>query len=433
MDTSLKARMAPSLGLLVIAQVLRENHQVTLEDENIEPINYTETVHAVGITVTVNTYNRAIEISKAYREKGIPVIAGGIHISAVPELCSTYFDALCVGPSETIWSEIIADIKNNKLKKLYHCSQSISGNDIASPAYDLVDHTKYLYTNIISTSYGCPFRCNFCYNSCDAYNKLYINKPVENVLDEIKAINRKHIMFIDDNFIGNPDWTRKLLQKIKPLRLKWNAAVSANIINMPDILDSMQQSGCQGLFIGFESLTSHALDNANKNQNDSILYEKLVNEIHKRGMMVNASFVYGLDGEDTSVFQRTVDFVVKNKIETVTSHIFTPYPGTEVYKKLLEEKRINSFDYTKYDTAHVVFSPQNMTESELYDGYLSVYKKIYSLKNILRRIPRSKKQIIPYFLFNLMYRKYGKFTSFICEKIGYSRIGIWAERISKYI
>lgn len=433
MDTSLKSRMAPSLGLLVIAQILRKEHTVIIEDENISPLDYSKTVDIVGISVTVNTVDRAAAIARNYKKIGAITIGGGIHISADPDRCENYFDSICIGPSETVWKEIIDDFETGKLKKRYQCNKAMCEKDIISPAYDLIDKSKYLYPNIIFTSYGCPFRCSFCYNSCEAYKNLYMNKPIENVISEIKLIDRKHIMFIDDNFIGKPEWTKEFLKALKPLHIKWNAAVSCNIINMLDLLDQMKECGCQGLFIGFESLKNDVVSNVNKVQNNIDMYEKLIKEIHDRGMMVNASFVFGLDGEDISVFNNTLKWVVKNKIETVTSHILTPYPGTSLYEDFSNTGRITSFDYSEYDTAHVVFSPQLMTQDELYQGYINIYKQIYSFKNILKRIPLSKNQVIPYFLFNLFYRKYGKLTAFICQRIGYERLGKLSEKLSKYI
>lgn len=237
-------------------------------------------------------------------------------------------------------------------------------------------------------------------------------------------------MFIDDNFIGNPDWTRKFVRAIKPHKLKWNAAVSANIVDMPDLLDEMADSGCQSLFIGFESLNAKALAGVHKGQNKSDQYERLVKALHDRGIMINASFVFGLDEDDVTTFRSTIDWIVSHRIETVTSHILTPYPGTALYQRFLESGRIKDFNLSHYNTAHVVFEPLGMTKKELYQGYLQVYREVYSFRNILRRCPKSKKQWMPYFLFNFFYRKYGKFTEKLCEWITYERIGRIAEKLS---
>ena len=139
--------------------------------------------------------------------------------------------------------------------------------------------------------------------------------------------------------------------------------------------------------------------------------------------MINASFVFGLDEDDSSVFEKTLDWIVKNKIETVTSHILTPYPGTRLYENLHKQGRITDFDLSKYNTANVVYRPKNMTQEELYDGYLWIYKEVYSFKNIIKRLPSSKKQWIPYLAFNLLYRRFGKLTEKICEIISFRRVG----------
>jgi radical SAM superfamily enzyme YgiQ (UPF0313 family) len=430
MDTLLKTRMSPSLALLTIANMFHKEHTVIIENENIEDINFDEVVDIVGITITVDVFDRAIEIAEKFQCKGIPVVAGGIHVTAFPEETKKYFDVLAVGLAEKTWPDIIRDFQDGKLKKVYWCNHQISGSEIISPGYRLIDSRKYLYCNIISTSRGCPFHCDFCYNSCEAYKTLYINRPIEDVIKDIKTIGKRHVMFIDDNFIGNPQWTLEFVKAIRPMRLKWNAAVSTNIVNMLDLLDEMALSGCESLFIGFESLNENAIKNVHKHQNNILKYELLVEEIHKRGIMINASFVFGLDDDDVSTFKTTLDWIVKNKIETITSHILTPYPGTKVYDQFIKDGRITDFDFSKYNTANVVIKPKNMTDEELYNGYIWIYEQIYSTKNIFKRMPNAHKQRIPYLLFNFLYRKYGKATEKLCELITYERVGKIAEKLS---
>ncbi|MGE5627164.1 MAG: B12-binding domain-containing radical SAM protein [Solirubrobacterales bacterium] len=423
MDTKLKTRMSPSLALLTIANLTPKEHEVIITNENVEKIDFDEPVDLVAITVTVDVMKRAAVISREFQNRNVTVIAGGIHITADPEGTLKYFDAICVGMAERVWSKILKDIENNSLNKIYYDMENILGKEVESPKYNIIDNKKYLYTNIISTSRGCPFQCDFCYNSCKNSLKTYINRPVEDVLKDIKALKTRHIMFIDDNFIGNPMWTKKLLKEIKPLKLKWNAAVTSNVGEMPKLLDEMKESGCQSLFIGFESINSSSLDSVHKVQNSVNKYDKLVNEIHKRGIMINASFVFGLDEDDATVFKSTLEWIVKNKIETVTSHILTPYPGTRLYSSFTQENRILDYDLSNYNTAHVVYKPKNMTTRELYDGYLWIYNEVYSLKNIMKRLPSSKKQWIPFLAFNLFYRKFGKLTEKFCNIVSFKNVG----------
>jgi len=430
MDTQLKTRMAPSLALLTLANLTPEIHELVIENENVEAINFDDPADLVAITVTVDVMNRAAEISNAFRARGIPVIAGGIHITSDPESVEDKFDALCLGMAEGVWHNILKDIENKSLQKIYLNPNALPAKDIASPGYDSVDPDKYLYTNIITASRGCPFKCDFCYNSCQHAEKAFLNRPVEDVLGDIKKLRTRHIMFIDDNFIGNPAWTKTFLSAIKPLNLKWSAAVSSNIVDMPDLLDDMKDTGCKSLFIGFESINSAAVGAVHKTQNCVSKYEQLAEALHSRGIMVNASFVFGLDEDDQTVFKSTLEWILRNKIETVTSHILTPYPGTKLHTDFVKRNRITDFNLTHYNTAHVVYQPKNMTPEELYCGYLWIYKEVYSIKNIIKRLPRHKRQWIPYLAFNLFYRKFGKLTEWVCLKLTFNTVGKLFRRLA---
>ena len=429
-DTDLKLRMSPPLGLYTIANMFRDKHKVVVQNECIEDLVY-DSPDIVGVMVNVNSLPRAIEICQKFREKGSVVIAGGIHVTtAYHTIPKGTFDALCVGAAEKTWPNIIDDVEHHQLKDIYFCD-IMKGEDIVSPAYDLIPKRLYLYRNIIHTSRGCPFKCDFCYNSGKEHR--YVNRPIADVLKDIEACHSRHLMFIDDNFTGNLQWTRDFMKAIKPLKLRWNAACSINIVDHPDVLDEMKAAGCKSLFIGFESVTPESIKSVHKVQNDIGKYEFAVKELHKRGIMINASFVFGLDSDTPETFQYTLDWIVRNKIETVTSHILTPYPGTVVYDEFVNNNRLTTHDLSKFDTAHVVFTPRNMTKEQLYDGYLWIYDQVYSFKNIWKRMPEERSLILPYLTFNLLYRKFGKVSDAICRFIGYERYGRFAEMIAKYI
>lgn len=432
MDTDLKTHMSPPLGLLTVLNVLRDKHHVNLENENIRPVEFFDGPDIVGISVTVDTLPRAIEIAAEFRKRGIPVVAGGIHITTAPDaIPADAFDALCIGPAEGTWPRIMQDFEQGTLKKIYRCDGRFTGAEIVSPAYDAIDKRDYLYCNIVHTSRGCPFRCDFCYNSCGGHT--YLTRPIEDVLRDIHTVGGRHIMFIDDNFAGNPAWTRKLLRAITPLNIRWNAAVSLNVALDTDLLDLMKRSGCEGLFIGFESVNEASIKGVHKGQNSLDRYEQAVRNIHDRGMMVNASFVFGLDGDTPDTFRNTLDWIIRNRIETVTSHIMTPYPGTVLYDRLKAEGRITTDDLSLYNTANVVFRPARMSAEELQSGYLWMYRQVYSFRNILRRMPEKPDQRAAYLMFNLLYRKFGRFSDWLCHLVGFERIGWLGEKLSRYL
>jgi radical SAM superfamily enzyme YgiQ (UPF0313 family) len=423
----LKTKMSPPLALLVLAGLTPAGHEVAIVNENVEEIDWKADADLVGITITLDVMPRACRIAESFRRRGIPVVAGGIHVTCSPEECIAHFDAICIGAAERVWKHIIADAEQRCLKREYFDMEGFQGREIASPQYDRIDKRKYLYTNVVATSRGCPNRCAFCYNSCR--HRHYILRPIADVLRDIAALGTRHILFIDDNFIGKPEYTRELLYALAGMDLIWSAAVTTKILHEPDLLDLMARTGCQSLFIGFESINTDSLASVNKD-NRVEQYERLVEAIHRRGIMINASMVFGLNGDDQGTFKRTLDWLVKMRIETLTAHILTPYPGTELHRKMRAEGRITDDNLEKYNTAHVVIKPAGMTATELYAGYLWIYKEFYSLRNIVRRFPKQKAQRKSYLLFNLFYRKYGRLTSLAARIVPLYSLGKLAARLS---
>jgi len=426
MDSALKAKMAPSLALLTLKNLTGPVHDVTIVNENVEKLAYDVDADLVGITVTVDTLPRAAAIAERFRRRGVTVVAGGIHITADPTSARPYFDAICTGRAEATWRRLLHDTETGCLKAVY--ADDLADRRICPPDYDVPLDDRYIYTNVVSTSRGCPFHCDFCYNSSRG-STPFIARPVADVLRDIRAVKRTHILFIDDNFIANPRRTAELLEALLPYHVKWSAAVTANIIDYPDLLDLMARSGCRSLFIGFETLRQASIDQMHKRQNHTDRYAAIVRELHRRGIMVNASIVFGMPGDDVSVFPETLEWMVRHKVETVTAHILTPYPGTALHRRLLDESRIIDEDLSHYNTAHVVFQPDSMTPTELYEGYLGFYRQLYSFRNIWKRLPQKGRRRA-YLLFNLGYRKFGRLTDALSHLVPLGLLGRLAASIS---
>ncbi len=410
MDSDYKRRMAPAIPLLVLAALTPDRHHVTVADENVRPLRYDDRPDLVGITVNVDTANRAYGIASRYRNLGVPVILGGIHASANPHEALMHGDSVCIGEAEDLWEGILADAGNGVLRRRYFNPTPTDMAKTPIPAWGKLDRSQYLYTNVVVASRGCPFQCDFCYNS-NGHVHHYRNRPVANVLAEITHLQSRQIMFVDDNLIGNIDWTRKLIAAINPLGITWHAAVSANLGAHPDLMDAMARSGCRSLFIGFESINSASVHSVNKRQNDTARYERLIGDLHARGIMVNASMAFGFDHDGQDVFDSTVAWLTANKVETMTAHILTPYPGTTLYEQLDAQGRIIDRDWSRYNTSHVVFQPKQMSPEQLREGYLRAYREFYSFKSILKRLPDDPRRRAPYLLFNLCYRKFGSLTA----------------------
>lgn len=430
MDSEFKRRMSPSLSLVTIASLTPPPHTVFIEDENLNQLNLNDHPDLIGITVNVDTVYRAIEISAHYRQKGVSVVFGGIHVSAHPRSVLGFCDAVCVGEAEQLWPMMLEDFCLGKLKSIYECQDVTDLKLFPIPRWDYISKKDYLYHHIVVTSRGCPFKCEFCYNSCDYVKNKYRNRPLNHVMDEIKGLKSRQIMFIDDNLIGNITWFTSFLEALTPLKIIWHGAVSANLIRYPDLISKIALSGCRSLFIGFESINPDSIKSVGKSQNNISEYEHLIKTLHSHGIMVNASLVFGFDSDTKDCFKSTLKWLVKNKVETMTTHILTPYPGTVLYQRMQKENRIIDHDLQKYNTSHVVFLPKLMTPEELRKGYLNMYHEFYSLRNIFKRRPDHPKLLAPYFMFNFGYRKFGRFTSFIARIGLMERVGRWGTRLS---
>ena len=381
MDSAFKTHMAPPLGLLVLGALTPREHRVTVEDENVD------------------------------RRRGVPVVLGGIHATVCPEANLPHGDAVVIGEAEELWGGVVADAAAGTLKRTY---QSEKPPDLARspiPRWELAEGKNYFFSNTMTVSRGCPWQCDFCYSSSPNIPRGYRMKPIANILAEIASLKTRHIMFIDDNFLGDPERTRRLLRAMAPLGLTWHCAVSADVGHYEDILDQMAETGCKSLFIGFETINEENLSECHKRQNRVAEYERTIERIHQRGMMVNASLAFGFDGDRADVFERTLGWLIGQKIETMTAHILTPYPGTRLYQRLLEEGRIIEADAPAYNTSQVVFRPRGMTARELREGYLWLYDQFYSWPGILARLPADPRRRTAYLLFNVLYRKYGAAVS----------------------
>jgi radical SAM superfamily enzyme YgiQ (UPF0313 family) len=430
MDSEFKRRMSPSLSLVILASLTPVPHKVSIADENVKPLSFSDQPDLVGITVNVDTAYRAIEIAAKYRKKGVAVVFGGIYASSNPEALLDHCDAVCIGEAEELWHQILTDCLSGQLQKRYYHKGATDLAKVPIPQWEYISKKDYLYTNIIVASRGCPFKCDFCYNSCSYVRNTYRTRPIEHVVAEIQRMATKQVMFIDDNLFGDIQWIKTFVKAIRPLKLTWHGAVSANIVHYPDLLAEMADSGCRSLFIGFESINPESIKSVNKGQNRIEEYEKLIQLLHDNNMMVNASLAFGFDHDTRDTFSQTLAWLIRNKVETMTSHILTPYPGTKLYQRLLSEDRIIDHDLSKYNTSHVVFQPRHMSPDELKQGYLKMYDDFYSLKNIYKRRPDNRKLLTPYFLFNLGYRKYGKITSALGQMGFMGRIGQLGRRLA---
>lgn len=430
MDSAWKTRMSPPLGLLAVGALTPPEHRVTLADENVERVDFGDKPDLVAFSVTADTFNRASDVARLYRARGVKTVMGGIHPTACPEDCLRETDAVVVGEAEGSWPRLVQDRADGRLERLYRPLGPVDLTSVPLPRWDLIQGNRYLFTNTLTIGRGCPWRCEFCYNSSTNIEARYRTKALDQIRNEIQSLGIRHVMFIDDNFIGDPPFARRLTAMLGQMDLTWHAAVSADIGRHDGLLEAMAAAGCRSLFIGFETLNPENLMHCRKTQNRVEAYDATIGRIHELGMMVNASVVFGFDQDGPAVFEETVDWLERNRVSTMTGHILTPYPGTRLHRRMEREGRIVTRDLRLYNTAHAVFKPARMTPEELERGYRRAYNRFYSWRSIGARLPVMADQRAAYLMFNLCYRKFGKVTSYAGRAIGMRPLAKLAKALS---
>ena len=393
------------LSLTTIAALTPSEIEVAITDENIEDIDFDEDVDLVGLTAMTMHAPRAYEIADRFREKGITVVMGGLHASSLPEETKQHVDAVVIGEAEGVWKDLLYDFQKGQLKPFYQSKHLCSFKAQPHPRLDLLKSKHYWTINCVQATRGCPFSCDFC-SVAQFFGNTYRYRPVDEVIEEIKSLPPGYFTFVDDNIMGKPSYAKELFQKLAPLKRSWTSQGSLTMAKDTKLLKMAAGSGCHGLFVCIESLSQDNLSSMNKSINHVSQYEEAIKIIHDHGIMVVGSFIFGFDHDDDAVFERTVRFCEKNKIELPIFFILTPVPGTRLYQRMEKEGRILHKDWSKYNGSNVVFKPKLLSEETLSNGYSWAFQKSYSYHSIAKRILLpSQKRMIPKIFTNYAFRR----------------------------
>ncbi len=381
----IKYSLFPPLGLATIAAFLDSDDDIELQDQHVEKLELNDKPDLVLIQVYVTNAKRAYSIAKQYRERGIFVAMGGLHVTAIPDEAEQFADTIFIGPAEQTFPDFINDFKAKTPKKRYISTNGRTIQNIPAPRRDLIKREKYLVPNSLVISRGCPHHCNFCYKDAFFQGGIsFYTQRVDEILTEISRLKGRHLYFLDDHLLGNPQLAAELFEGMRGMNRVFQGAATVKSILEGNLIEKAAKAGLRSLFVGFETFSPENLKQSNKSQNLKIDYERAVQRLHDLGIMINGSFVFGLDNDNPDVFKRTVDWGIKNAITTATYHILTPYPGTRLYKSMINSGRIITKDWDLYDTRHVVFETEGMSASELENGYWWAYKEFYKWNNVIK-------------------------------------------------
>jgi len=384
-----------SVALCILAALTPREHKVKIIDENVEVINFSERYDLVGITCMTQQATRAYQIADEWRKQSVAVIIGGIHATVSPEETKTHADSVVIGEAENLWKEILFDAYNKGLKPYYKSAQLVDLSKLPIPRYELLKNKNYEY-HWIQTTRGCPFNCIFCAAS-KVYGNKYRVKAIEHVIAEIECLidlyPDSRIIFSDDNMFVNRRYAKELLQRIVPYKIRYRAQSDISIAEDDELLTLIRKSGCTFLFVGIESLSEtnlEGIDRNNKKKKYLLQLPEHIKKIQSYGIGVMGGFITGFDEDDVTVFDKITEFVFENILYNTQISILTPFPGTEIRKKLLSENRILDTDWENYTVFDVNITHPRITKDQFEEGITNAYKKLNSKDFYLKKMMHFK-------------------------------------------
>jgi radical SAM superfamily enzyme YgiQ (UPF0313 family) len=380
-----KYSLFPPLGLATLAAYLDPDDAAVIEDEHVQPLTLDDVPDLVVIQVYITNAYRAYRLADLYRSRGSFVVLGGLHVTSLPEEAAPHADAIFLGPGEQTFPQFLAEFRAGCAATRYVSASGRTLDRLPPVRRDLITRRYYLVPNSIVVTRGCPQHCDFCYK--DAFfvgGRSFYTQRVDDALAEIARLPGRHLYFLDDHLLGDRRFGRALFEGMRGMNRLFQGAATVDSILRDDLVERAADAGLRSLFVGFETLTPDNLAQSNKRQNLGRDYRAVTKRLHDLGIMINGSFVFGMDGDNEDVFARTVDWAIEAGITTATFHIQTPYPGTRLYAQLDQQGRITSRNWDLFDTRHVVYRPARLAPNVLEAGYFWAYREFYRWSSIAR-------------------------------------------------
>ena len=339
-----------------------------------------------AITVSTKTALRAYELAAAYRRAGVPVVLGGIHPTAMPDEAAEHCDALVLGEAEGLWERLLEDLRAGCLRPRYRHDELPALAPGPLPRWELFTSKKYVPVTTLQASRGCPFDCEFC-SVTPFYGRAFRRADEAEVTREIEALDRRWVMFSDDDILAQPRRARRLLAALRPHKVTWFGQASLSGLADPRNVELLARSGCKALFVGFESVERQSLAGCGKHHNRPERYLEIVRRLHDHGIAVWASFVLGLDHDTPDIFERTLAFAREARLFMALFAMLTPYPGTRLYQRLEQEGRLLDRRWWLHPRPRdePLYVPRRMTPEQLHDGWQWLWKEFYSGGSLLGR------------------------------------------------
>jgi radical SAM superfamily enzyme YgiQ (UPF0313 family) len=374
-------------------------------DEGIEDIDPGLVADLVGLTVITGTAPRAYEMADHFRSRGIPVVLGGPHVTLLPEEAQQHADTIVTGYAERTWPQLLLDFAAGQLQPRYDQAPDLSLAGLPHARRDLLRRFSYSTIHTFEATRACVHHCDFCVVPV-AWGTRPYQKPVQEIVQDIRQLGSKRVIFLDLNLIADIQYATALFEALVPLQVKWFGLTTTRLAHDRELLSLATRSGCRGLLIGFESMSKDNLCASHKGFNDPDGYKEIVEIFHRHNIAVMGCFVFGMDHDTPKVFMETARFVLEAKIDLPRFAILTPFPGTPLFKRLEAQGRILTRDWELYDGQHVVFEPAKMSVRQLEEGIKKAWRYAYSLPSIWQRLVGSRREPLIALAANIGYRFY---------------------------
>lgn len=375
------------LSMAVLAGLTPGDVEVRFYDDRLETIPFDEPTDLVALSVETFTALRSYRIARRFRERGVPVVMGGYHVTLLPEEAQQEADAIVVGDAEPVWARLIDDARHHRLEPVYdgRGRRSLAG---VRARREIFRGKRYQNVTLVEFARGCNFRCDFC--SITAFHDAAQNhRPAEEVAAEMAATGSRRFFIVDDNLVSQPSHARELCRAVIPLGVRWVGQASIHIAQDDELLDLMARSGCQGVLIGMESLDPANLRDMGKGWNlAGGSYAESLARFRKHGLAVYGTFVFGYDNDDAAVVRRSVAFAREQKLFLAAFNHLVPFPGTPLYRRLAAEGRLRTPKWwldPDGRVGDVVFQPRKMSPDELQALCLEARREFFRWGSIVER------------------------------------------------
>ena len=375
-------RMPPAMGIPILINLLPDNIQWRIIDQNIEPVDYGDSADLIAISFFTPQAGYAYEIGDTFRKLGKTVIMGGMHPSMIPDDTAAHCDAICIGEGDTVWLNILEDFQNGTLKKVYKAPQPPLPEEIVSPKPGIFDvEDKYdWHASLISVTRGCPFGCDWCNVPVYQGDKIRL-RPMEKVVEEIRALSGKEFYITDDMIMLNRPkiqrYVMELCEKIRDFKVNMFLSCSPAMNTDPAFLDAIAAAGARSMYTVFASDPFSSRFYA---RHPGIWQRTidLVKQLEDRGIRFFGSFGVGFDSCRADQFDLILEFCEKAGVKTAEFFIATPFPNTPFWHQIATENRFIERDWKKFNCANVVFKPKHISEQQLRDGFVYLWREFFS-------------------------------------------------------